>query len=173
MPHYISDVRKRLRGLSTCERFKIEVNDEWHFNPVVYGHQVLGQPIQNTDASNKMIIDYNRMMASSVFSLCPSGAGPNTLRLWESLGAGTIPVVLSDDYEPPEILGHDGHPLQWDDAVIFHREDEWETIPKRLASITRVEILERQHACIKLFAHSRMKTCFAGPSSPAQRDSLV
>ena len=64
---------------------------------------------------------YNELLSDSVFSLCPEGAGPNTLRLWESLAVGAIPVVIVEDWVWPSIPGAG---LRWEDAVIILRRDE-------------------------------------------------
>ena len=39
--------------------------------------------------------------------------GPNTIRLWEAIGSGAIPIILSDTFRPP------GPRLLWDDALFF------------------------------------------------------
>ncbi len=41
-------------------------------------------------------------LANSKFSLCPRGAGASTFRLFETMKAGRVPVILSDDWVPPE-----------------------------------------------------------------------
>lgn len=40
---------------------------------------------------------YQDILSRSRFSLCPSGRGPGTLRFWESLQAGAIPILISDE----------------------------------------------------------------------------
>jgi predicted transcriptional regulator len=35
-------------------------------------------------------------MQETVFCLCPSGSGPNSIRLWEAIEFGCVPVILSD-----------------------------------------------------------------------------
>lgn len=65
------------------------------------------------------------------FTLCPSGAGPNSTRLWESIGAGSIPIVLADTWALP------GNPRLWEIGAVFCKEDprEIEALPERLAKI--------------------------------------
>jgi hypothetical protein len=55
--------------------------------------------------------EYQRILSRSRFSLCPRGTGPSTIRFWESLQAGAIPVLISDDHLLPE--GYD-----WDRCVV-------------------------------------------------------
>lgn len=42
------------------------------------------------------------VMANSAFTLCPRGAGTSTFRLFETMKAGRVPVILSDGWVPPE-----------------------------------------------------------------------
>ena len=44
---------------------------------------------------------YAATLQNSCFALCPSGSGPNSIRLWEALGYGSIPVILSDELQLP------------------------------------------------------------------------
>lgn len=41
-------------------------------------------------------------LANSKFSLCPRGAGTSSFRLFETMKAGRVPVILSDDWVAPE-----------------------------------------------------------------------
>lgn len=45
--------------------------------------------------------EYVRILRSSKFVLCPRGLGPSTWRLYETMRAGRVPVILSDDWVPP------------------------------------------------------------------------
>jgi len=109
MPHYLNDLRYRLYEhfkINSDSRFLIELYDKWHFNDVVYTQQVKGIPLSSElgDLSRVRTERYNSILSDSVFSLCPSGAGVNTLRLWESLALGTIPVIFDKLWIPPEGL---------------------------------------------------------------------
>lgn len=46
--------------------------------------------------------EFAATLADSKFSLCPRGAGTSTFRLFESMRAGRVPVILSDDWVAPE-----------------------------------------------------------------------
>ena len=43
--------------------------------------------------------EYIRVLEESIFCICPSGSGPNSIRLWEAVEFGCIPVIISDDYD--------------------------------------------------------------------------
>lgn len=44
---------------------------------------------------------FKKVLSRSRFSLCPRGTGASTIRFWESLQAGAIPVLISDDMKLP------------------------------------------------------------------------
>jgi len=70
---------------------------------------------------------YSRTMAASKFILCPRGIGPSSLRLYETIEAGRVPVVVSDQWdEPPQI--------NWDFAVRVP-ESDIDSIPELLAGL--------------------------------------
>jgi hypothetical protein len=45
---------------------------------------------------------YDELIARSKFVLCPRGKGASSIRLLEVLAAGRVPVIISDDWMPPE-----------------------------------------------------------------------
>ncbi|HCG9586445.1 TPA: exostosin family protein [Vibrio parahaemolyticus] len=113
-----------LEELSDTPGALVKGRDNWHYNTAVYDHQVNQsisnlQPLVDEDKSS----EFKDVMDKTLFSLCPSGSGPNSIRLWESLGYGAIPVILADTYEPP------GDISLWEQAVVFCKEDR-ESISK-------------------------------------------
>lgn len=120
MPHYRSEVRLRLRDEAAwdgSQDLRVEVGEDWHFSGLVHQQQVQGVPLnqERVSADQAAILAYNQTLSDSVFSLCPEGSGPNTLRLWESLAVGAIPVVLVDGWVWPDLLGEK---VRWDDCVL-------------------------------------------------------
>ncbi|MBX2880813.1 MAG: glycosyltransferase family 47 protein [Granulosicoccus sp.] len=70
---------------------------------------------------------YSESMARSKFVLCPRGIGPSSLRLYETMQAGRIPVIISDHWvAPPQV--------SWDFAVRV-RESEIDSIPLVLENL--------------------------------------
>lgn len=115
-----SNVRIRLRDEANRDGgtdILVHLNREWHFNSVVYQEQIEGSPLNERQLSTDHLLTkkYNRLLSNSIFSLCPEGAGPNTIRLWESLAAGSIPVVIVEDWIWPPIPRRD---LSWRDCVV-------------------------------------------------------
>ena len=162
MDHYITDVRPKLLQFKDLHRFHIQLKDEWHFNPIVYGEQVEDNLFwdRSTQVVEEDYVRYNRILSDTQFSLCPGGAGPNSLRLWESLSVGSIPVILSDQLVLPdigELSGGRWH--NWGEIVIFHPEAELESLPERLEAISPEEIERRSAAGIALMDHVNRFTC--------------
>jgi hypothetical protein len=151
---YLTDIRHHIvHILGDDPRGQVVERDQWHYHDVVYEQQVLGrnpagapgaQPQRQSDAQ-----EFVGVLRDSVFSLCPSGSGPNSIRLWESIAAGAIPVILSDTYAPP------GDQRLWEAAALFCEEtpEAVRALPEELARIAAVpERLEQmRHAMRQLW----------------------
>ena len=100
---YLTPVRDWLLELPPRPDAQLERRREWHYEQAVYREQVQGQSVNATRHSQLAIEAdaYAATLQSSCFALCPSGSGPNSIRLWESLGYGAIPVILSDQLQLP------------------------------------------------------------------------
>jgi hypothetical protein len=125
--HILDLLRDDPRGL-------LRAREQWHFNKVVYDHQIRGKTADPKELLDEAAADeYRTILQRSVFSLCPSGTGPNTIRLWESIGFGAVPVVLADTYLPP------GNPALWQQAAVFCAEtpEAIRQLPDLLESIAR------------------------------------
>lgn len=70
---------------------------------------------------------YVRSVRDSAFVLCPRGGGPSSFRLFETMMLGRVPVVISDQWVPPE--GPD-----WDRFTLRVAESDVEQIPVLLAA---------------------------------------
>jgi len=146
--NYISNIRKVIFEMTRDEKkSSIIKTGDWHFNKLVYSakqsiKKELNIDQRHIDNTNK----YNKLMLCSDFSLCPSGSGPNSIRFWESLGAGSIPVLLSDTLELPK------HGL-WDKAIIKINESEINTLNDVLESFSTEEVKERRKNCLEIYNH--------------------
>jgi hypothetical protein len=113
----------------------VAIRKIWHYEAAVYGEQI-GQQETPQEVVASIAHDrdeYDAVLLDSIFSLCPSGSGPNSIRLWESLGFGCIPVLLSDSLRLP------GTNEEWDEAIVRIPETRaaTSTIPAVLESISR------------------------------------
>ncbi len=145
---YLTDSRNKIiDSLSDDSRGLIIARNQWHYNKIVYDHQVL-KKVKKADGliDNSASEEFKQVMQQSVFALCPSGSGPNSIRLWEAIGLGAIPVVLADTYLPP------GDRALWDEATVICSEklEDIKALPDRLAEIQKDEqLLQRKREALK------------------------
>lgn len=171
MAHYRSDVRLRLLDVARASGrsdLLVDLGNEWHFNKVVYQEQVQHRPlsVEQSQAQHEATRRYNEVLSDSVFSLCPEGAGPNTLRVWESLAVGAIPVIVADDWLPPAPRANDEPALA--DCALLLTAAELPQLIERLATMSKDEIRRRSTACLALYARVRRRTAFGHlPPAPS------
>lgn len=130
---YPCDNRDRILKMNHPRMTFIHNTKDWHFNSIVYNDMQNTEGtenISNSHISNTRM--YNNVLLNSRYSLCPSGTGPNSIRFWESLAVGCIPVLLSDYLELPE------HPL-WDESIITIKDEDIDKIPEILLGLTDIE----------------------------------
>jgi hypothetical protein len=70
---------------------------------------------------------YIEMLGSSEFSLCPRGTGISSVRLFESMAMGAIPVVIADGYKFPL-----QNVIKWTDISIQVKQSQISKIGKVL-----------------------------------------
>ena len=97
------------------------------------GNKIVGGSIIRT---NK----YNDIIANSKFVLCPRGIGVSSWRLFETMRAGRVPVIISDDWVAPK-------GPEWDLFTINIKENAVWSIPFVLA--------ENEHLAEKFGAIAR------------------
>jgi hypothetical protein len=161
MPHYLSDIRARLHeGLSALQAddVVIDLGDLWHFNQVVYDHQVKRKHTTEdipVDLEDKTV-RYNKVLSDTRFSLCPEGAGPNTLRFWESIASGAIPVLFNRTLEFPKQIRDELNQL----CVFWESPDFGRALLEKLRTYSSDEIENRSQALRKLFLKIVQLRCF-------------
>jgi hypothetical protein len=115
-------VRKRLYNIN-FNRSDVLVEDTSyyeHWNPCQEGRDRMQQK-------------YVEICARSQFVLCPRGAGSGSIRLFEMMEMGTVPVIISDNYLLPE-------GPEWEKFTVFIKEKNIKRIPEVLAQyISAVE----------------------------------
>ncbi len=112
---YRSAVQQWIVELSQRPDACIALRSEWHFEQAVYREQVSGEPPNPALALAlaQQANQYVETLQQRRFALCPSGSGPNSIRLWEALGYGAVPVILSDSLRLP------GDLELWRQAALF------------------------------------------------------
>lgn len=113
--HYLSDTRERIFSLPSADDVHLKLRDGWHFERHVYAEQMLGhEPVdRELESEEAKANEYVAVLEQTKFSLCPSGTGPNSIRLWESIEHGSIPVILADTLALP------GAKELWAKACVF------------------------------------------------------
>lgn len=156
MPHYLTDSRCRLELHEKNPAFFIRITgDAWHFDKVESYRP-------DTDArareQHEAIRLYNEVLSESVFALCPAGAGRNTIRLWEALAVGAVPVLVD---EPPAFPEGPSLPqIDWTQIVIQLTPEDIPDLPRILRAFSFEEIRERQRLAIDVYRHVREMRCF-------------
>ena len=146
---YLSDIRKQIFKLKKIkENFILDTGD-WHFNSIVYDKKqnIKGTLNEKQDHKEKTKY-YNKILLESKYTLCPSGSGPNSIRFWEALACGSIPILLSDTLELPE------HEL-WGESIIKLKESEINNLELLLKEIDECEERKRRENCLKLYNYFR------------------
>lgn len=118
---YLSNVREVIFGdEGKFADLHIIKRDRWHFDRAVYDEQIGGRAASEAElqaeANNKR--DYIDAIRQSWFTLCPTGSGPNSIRIFECLALGSIPIVLSRE------LRLVGAQDLWDRAAIIEEDSE-------------------------------------------------
>jgi hypothetical protein len=87
---------------------------------------------------------YAEISASSKFVICPRGAGVSSIRLFEAMELGCVPVIVSDNWVPPSgpcwedfSIRVSEQNLNQLEAVIVEREADWQV----MAALARQEWL--------------------------------
>lgn len=143
---HLTEIRKEMFSafLNKPDCF-IKANDSWFYQGVVYDSNFKDNTKllynQNTD-----IELYKLTMANSKFSLCPLGTGPNSIRFWESLSYGCIPILLSDNLILPEILG-----IKYDDFCIIWKETQIDSLYNYLLKFDDKRIKQMSNKCVEMY----------------------
>ncbi len=161
MSHYLSDIRVRLhQELSALGRddVLVDLGELWHFNKTVYDHQVQREQLDpaHLDEQHQSAVRYNRVLSDSRFSLCPQGAGPNTLRFWESIAVGSIPVRFGDPLVLPRRHANelDALCINWTGPSLGAE------LVDHLAGFSDDELQARSDRLREIYADIEQMTCF-------------
>ena len=147
-PHvYMSDIRKRIYSMKHPEDCVVEKTNMWHFEKMVYSKMQNSKGELNEDKAQKQKGErYNELLLDSRYTLCPSGSGPNSIRLWEALAVGSIPVLLADTLELPK------HEL-WKDSIVEVNEKDLKNVPEILRKIDENRENEMRKNCLELYKY--------------------
>ena len=85
---------------------------------------------------------FKTVLAKSRFSLCPRGTGPSSIRFWESLQAGAIPVLIADGLRLPDNF-------DWDRCIVRVAQADIHKIPDILTEISTEREAQMRAACLE------------------------
>lgn len=119
------------------------------FGPnIIYreGYHVESRSFQDPNFRKKEENEYQDILERSRFSLCPRGSSPSSVRFWESLAAGAIPILISDNWALPE--------WDWKHTIIKIPEHNfenvnYESIKKYLENISKEKEELMRENCFK------------------------
>ena len=147
---YLSNVREVIFGdEGKYADLHIIKRDRWHFDRAVYEEQISGRTASidqlNTEAAMKR--DYVDAIRQSWFTLCPTGSGPNSIRIFESLALGSIPIILTRELK---LVGSQD---LWDRAAIIEEDsaDGYQRAVQRARTLSEAERVEMMSAGKTLF----------------------
>jgi hypothetical protein len=72
---------------------------------------------------------FSDVLISSKFILCPRGIAASTIRVFEAMRASRVPVIISDEWQPPYVEGN------WKEFSIVVAERDIESIPNTLEAL--------------------------------------
>ena len=143
--NYLTTIRKKIFEREKHPSSKIINTGTWFFNSHVYSNT------QNAQGDMKETMElvkkrklYNELLLRSRYSLCPSGSGSNSIRFWESLAVGSIPVVLSDTMDLPECI-------PWQNAIVRIQESDLHQLEDILSGIDEEKEREMRRQCIAIY----------------------
>jgi hypothetical protein len=153
LPVYMSNIRSNIYKYRNNYKSKkiLEDTKSWHYQNRVYIEQVKNKelPKDKEEKDKKNTDNFNKKLLKSRYSLCPSGSGPNSIRFWESLAVGSIPVLLADTLELP------AHNL-WNEAIVVVDEKNYKNIEKILLSISKEKENKMRENCLKIYNDIRL-----------------
>jgi Exostosin family len=151
-PHiYLTDVREHIfRDAGNIADLLIIKREAWHFDRAVYSQQMKGISPDKArlELEDQHKAEYLQAIRDSAFTLCPSGSGPNSIRIGEALALGSIPIILTRTLALP------GPRDLWEKACLIE-DDSAQGYRRALVqarSMAAAELEERQKATQELFA---------------------
>jgi hypothetical protein len=137
-------------GTYTSHPIRERMKDRIVGSNIIYRNQYHIDPnMFNTTLKAKEEKEYQSVLERSRFSLCPRGSSPSSVRFWESLQAGAIPVLISDDWALPD--------WDWSDTIIQIQEKDFEKmtytdLQNILTGIDEETVNKMKSNCLKAYS---------------------
>lgn len=147
IPHYSKNVTERIDVSKKKELFSFVGNLNTHSIRKKLNDLYPNKVIKSNEWFDKNNLSlFKERTKNSYFGLCPRGIGIGTVRLWETMGSGTIPVIISDDYEKPlENI------IDWDEFSVTIKEKDVEKTEEILKSYSIEDIEKMTNKAIEIY----------------------
>ena len=155
---YRSEIRTNLvSAVSGRKDVYYDLGEDWFYQTIVYGHQMSRYSIDEefNKTQNRKTERYNNIISDSIFSLCPEGSGPNTIRLWESMAVGSIPVIFADTWKPPQIKD-----FNWDEFSVRIPIENYSKTMEILDAIDDEKREMMKNKCLTVYNKFASMRCF-------------
>jgi len=106
--HTRRELQETLKGKKHCQ---VVDTKNWHF-------------YKNQQEKNKNSKFYTKDLGNTKIALCPRGTGPSTIRLWESMAMGCVPLLISNTVKLPLSRTL----VEWENCCIFVPEKDIKNI---------------------------------------------
>ena len=135
---YMSTIRNKLLNIPQNDNYNIhiKINNEWFYNKNIYCNE------QFNDSENDKYIEFQKLLLDSKYSLCPSGTGCNSIRFFESLSYGSIPILLSDEIILPKFI-------DWSNYILQIEEHNINNIYKIIEQNDKIDCMSKK--CVEIF----------------------
>lgn len=122
-------VRQRMHEMDLARGFYRDTSAQWPYVELA------------PEAQRQLEDEYVRVMRQSTFVLAPRGRAPSSYRLFEAMCLGRAPVIIADDWVPPEGPDWEAFSIRVAERDVRHiprilaeREAEAEQMGRRAAS---------------------------------------
>lgn len=117
--------RKLSQVLKGKENCKVVDTGNWHFYAA-------------PDVREHRANQYAKELGNTKIALCPRGTGPSTIRFWEAMASGCVPLVISDYVKFPL-----DKIVEWEKCIIRVKENDIDSILKKLPSEEKLEEMSK------------------------------
>jgi hypothetical protein len=132
---YRTNIREKIGKLQKNNNY-INIMNEFYYNGIVYRNKTIESTCMN---NNDMYIE---LIRNSKYTLAPSGTGINSIRFYEAMSYGSVPILLADNMTMM--------PIDWDQYIVRIPENELYNIDMILEREEPKYYMRRKN-CIELF----------------------
>lgn len=118
----IKDIPVSFVGTYTSHSIRARMRDRIFHENIIYrdAYHIDSNSFSVENYKEKEEREYQDILERSRFSLCPRGSSPSSVRFWESLSAGTIPILISDNWVLPD--------WDWGNTIVVISESDFDNL---------------------------------------------